>query len=200
MGNTGRPRIRGSTEGTGERGKNSKDRSPQRHREMQDRRGVPALRQHTPDQRETVRLGIYRTVDWMGGAQRGESDRDQGRQVCTGSISVVQRDIGGAEEPKGVQECLGVLGFRGRSGDPKVAQGPPISYLPWQCLAGGCPSLAPGPRAGRTQPGQAGAPCGNKRRCWGTRGVTEGQAASWTSHLVRPGERTRAVRFPNVQA
>lgn len=176
--------------------------SPQRHRETQDSRGGPGLRQRTPNQRETVRLGTYSAVEWMGEAQRGASDRDQGPQVCTATISVVQGDIGAAEEPQGVQGCLGVLGFRGRSGDPKVVQGPPVSYLPWQCLAGGCPSLAPGLRAGRTRPGRAGAPCGDKWRYWWTRGVMGGRQLP--GHLAQlplgdTEERRRAVRRPNVQ-
>lgn len=155
----------------GECGKKSEDKGVPRDT-GRCRVGVVALgSDKTPQTRETVRLGIYSAVEWMGEAQRGASGRDQGPQLCTGSVSVVQRDVGAAEEPKGVQGCLGALGFRGRSGDPKVAQGPLVSYPPWQCLARGCPSLAPGLRAGRTRTGRAGAPCGDKWSYWGTTGV-----------------------------
>lgn len=132
------------------------------------------------------------------GAQRGQGN--VGRRARTWSPQRDREVQGLQRSPKVYEAAWGCWGLGGATRGPKGGPGTPVSYLPWQCLAGGCPNPAPGLRAGRTQPSQAGAPCGNKQRCWGTREVMGGSflGTCLRSHLVSPAER-RAVRSPNIQ-
>lgn len=116
---------------------------------------------------------------------------------------MVQGDVGAAEEPKGIQGCLGAWGFRGRSEDPRVAQGPPPSLT----LLGNASQEAVQPWLqvrGHKGPGQARQelPVGTNRGARGLEGkwgAGSSQDTWLTSHSVGPGERSRAVRRPNVQ-
>lgn len=145
--------------------------------------------------RNTLRPGTQGSTE--GTEECGKNSKHMDLQ----SDREVQGDTGAAEEPKVYKVAWGCWDLAGASRGCKSGPETPISYPPWQCPAGGCPSLAPGLRAGRTRPSQAGAPCGNKQMSWGTRRVMGSSflGTCLSSHLVTLGERRRAVRSPNIQ-